>query len=189
MRRTALIGLAAALAITVIAPGRAAAQMSITPFVGSSFGADAPATKLATGFAVTYMGRFAGVEAELGYTPDFYAEEAGTALVGDSNVTSFMGTALVGYGRARVKPYAALGAGLLRSRVTSGSALFDDVSTNSFGFNIGGGVTALLSEHVGLRGDIRYFRSLSDDEPDDNFDLNVGSFDFWRAYGGLTVSF
>jgi opacity protein-like surface antigen len=184
-----LIALGAAVAIALASPAPAAAQASVTPFVGSSFGADAPKTKLATGFAVTYMGRFAGIEGELGYTPDFFAEEAGTTLVGDSNVTSLMGTVLVGYGRARVKPYAALGAGLLRSRVNSGSAFFDDVTTNNFGFNVGAGATALLSEHIGLRGDVRYFRSLSDNEQDDDFDLSVGSFDFWRAYGGLTFSF
>ena len=49
-------------AFSVYAYRCAAAQASVTPFVGSSFGADAPKTKLATGFAVTYMGRFAGIE-------------------------------------------------------------------------------------------------------------------------------
>jgi len=188
MKHSLLIAAGAA-AIFVASSQPAAAQLSITPFVGSTFGADAPKAKVATGFAATYMGRFAGVEAELGYSPDFFAEDANTSLVGDSNVTSFMGSLLVGYGRARVKPYGAIGVGLLRSRVASTDAFFDDVSTNNFGFNIGGGATALLTPHIGLRGDFRYFRSLQDDDPDGNFDLAVGNFDFWRAYGGLTFSF
>jgi len=188
MKHSLLIAVGAA-AIVAASSKPAAAQLSVTPFVGSTFAADAPKAKLATGFAATYMGRFAGVEAELGYSPDFFAEDANTSLVGDSNVTSVMGTLLVGYGRARVKPYAAIGAGLLRSRVAGADALFDDVSTNNFGFNVGAGATALLNEHIGLRGDVRYFRSLTDDDPDGNFDLAVGNFDFWRAYGGLTFSF
>jgi hypothetical protein len=189
MTRNVLLALGVATAVALASPAPAAAQASVTPFAGATFGADAPKAKLTTGLAVTYMGRFAGVEAELGYTPDFFAENSSISLVDTSNVTTVMGNLLVGYGHSRVKPYAAVGAGLLRSRVTSGSTLFDDVSTNSFGFNAGAGLMGLLGEHVGLRGDIRYFRSLQDDDPDDDFDLSVGNFDFWRAYAGVTFSF
>ena len=32
-----------------------------------------------------------------------------------------------------------------------------------------------------MRGDLRYFRSLQDNEADNDFDLSLGSFDFWRG--------
>ena len=187
-RFLASVGLVALVVTSV--PTSAAAQASVTPFAGGAFGGDAPDTTLSTGVALTYMGQFAGFEAELGYTPDFFGESDEVVFVGDGNVTSLMGTLLLGRGgsQQRVKPYAAFGAGLLRTRVDGGT-LFDDVSSNSFGVNVGGGVIGHLTEHLALRGDLRYFRSLEDEDPDDGVEISVGNFDYWRAYGGLTFSF
>ena len=56
------------------------------------------------------------------------------------------------------------------------------------GVNAGAGVIFLVSEHVGIRGDARYFRSLQDVDFGD-LSVSLGSLDFWRAYGGLTFSF
>jgi hypothetical protein len=52
--------------------------------------------------------------------------------------------------------------------------------------NIGGGVQGFFNDRIGLRGDLRYFRSLADDEPDDEFDLAFSDFDFWRGTVGVT---
>jgi opacity protein-like surface antigen len=188
MTRNALITLSLAAALALTAPTTAAAQASVTPFAGAVFGGDAPDTTPSAGVAVTYMGRFAGVEAEIGYTPDFFGEDEDIVLVGDTNAMSLMGNLLLGYGDAAVKPYVAVGAGLLRMRV-DGADLFEDVTSNSFGMNVGAGVIGHLSEHIALRGDVRYFRSLEDEDPDDGVDLEIGKFDFWRAYGGVTFSF
>jgi hypothetical protein len=43
-----------------------------------------------------------------------------------------------------------------------------------------------LSDHVGIRGDIRYFRALSDPDEDNEFDIALGDFDYWRATFGVT---
>src|SRR6187549_2145069 len=102
----------------------ARAQTFITPFAGATFGADAPATKFSTGVALTIMGKVAGFEAELGYTPDFFNKSDSVVLIGTNNVTSFMGNLLVGVGAGPVRPYGTVGVGLLRSSVNSGSALF-----------------------------------------------------------------
>ena len=46
---------------------------------------------------------------------------------------------------------------------------------------------AVLEEATGESfGDLRYFRSLQDAEPDNDLDLSLGSFDFWRGSVGLT---
>jgi opacity protein-like surface antigen len=137
------------------------------------------------------MGDMAGLEIDLGYTPDFF-NEAGDAiiLVGDSNLTTFMGNLVVGNGGdGPVHPFFVAGVGLIRSRVDLGD-LFQDVSTNDWGLAVGGGVTGMLSDHVGLRGEVRYFRSLEDPElPDpedeDPFQVAIGKFDFWRATVGV----
>ena len=49
-----------------------------------------------------------------------------------------------------------------------------------------GGINGNFNDNFGIRGDIRYFRSLQDNEPDNDLDLNLGSFDFWRGTVGLT---
>ena len=83
---------------------------------------------------------------------------------------------------APLRPYATGGVGLVRIGATSVGNVFD-VYDNSFGLNVGGGMMGQFSEHVGLRGDIRYFRSFQDTDldEDDDFDLDLGGFDFWRG--------
>jgi hypothetical protein len=66
---------------------------------------------------------------------------------------------------------------------------FFDVDRNDFGVDAGVGVIIPLGHTVGLRGDFRYFRNIGDAEPDNEFDLDFGSFDFWRATGGLSINF
>jgi opacity protein-like surface antigen len=73
--------------------------------------------------------------------------------------------------------------------VTTGSNFFDALDTNDFGFNIGGGVHGFFNDNVGLRGDIRYLRSLQDNEPDGDLDVGLSDFDFWRATVGVTLRF
>jgi opacity protein-like surface antigen len=171
-----------------LAPSSANAQVFLTPYAGATFGADAPTSKPAFGASLTFMGKIAGFEVDLGYTPDFFDEDSDVVLIGDSNVTTLMGNLVVGPGAGPFRPYGVIGLGLLRSRVDGGD-FFEDISTNSFGFNAGFGVTGLVSERVGFRGDVRYFRSLEDPEVDDDFDVAVGNFDFWRATGGITFRF
>ena len=179
---------AALLFSTSVAP--AAAQVTVTPFAGATFEGDAPESQLSTGVSLAFMGDYAGLEVELGYTPDFFAQGADDELilVGDSNVTTLMGNVMFGYQRGILRPYAAVGAGLLRTN-TDGGDLFDDVSENDFGINAGAGLIGMFTEHVGLRGEIRYFRGFADDDADDDLDLEVGNFDFWRAYAGVTFAF
>ena len=60
------------------------------------------------------------------------------------------------------------------------------MNTNDWGVNVGGGLIGYFNDNVGLRGDIRYFRSLQDNEPGDALDLALSDFDFWRGSAGLT---
>ena len=78
--------------------------------------------------------------------------------------------------------------GLLRGKV-EGVDQFFDVDNNSFGMDLGGGVMGFFSDNVGVRGDVRYFRALTDPEADDEFDVSLGKFRFWRGTAGVIFRF
>jgi opacity protein-like surface antigen len=107
-----------------------------------------------------------------------------------------MGNVVVSPGGGMVRPYFAAGAGLIRANLSAGD-LFDDLSTNELGINLGGGVNVFFTDTIGLRGDVRYFRGLQqqdDDDPDedDDFideDFGFEDFDYWRAVVGVVFKF
>ena len=60
--------------------------------------------------------------------------------------------------------------------------------------DVGGGLNGYFNEHVGLRGDVRYFRSLQGDDDADGIIIDprlfdLGEFDFWRATVGVSFRF
>lgn len=56
-----------------------------------------------------------------------------------------------------------------------------------------GGIMLFFNDNLGIRGDVRHFRNLTNDDPDDDFpdpgDFDLGDFTFWRATAGLTFRF
>lgn len=169
-------------------PAAAGAQVLLTPFAGATFGGDSTDARPTGGVSLLFMGAVAGVELEFGYTPDFFNESSEIRLIDDSNVTSLSANLLIGVGAGPVRPYAAGGLGLVRSRVGTVEDFFDGISQNDFGFNAGGGLIVLFNRHIGLRGDLRYFRSLQSIDVGD-LSLTLGDLDYWRAYGGLVIGF
>jgi hypothetical protein len=189
----------AALALA-LAPASARADWLLTPNIGAGFGFGDNSTSAGGGEHLTYgvsigwMG--AGVfgwEADLAYTPEFFEgddDDADILNTGDSNVTSVMGNVLVGIpvgGQTGpgVRPYLAAGAGLLKSRVEDADELFE-VDNNDFGINVGGGVMGFVTDNIGFRGDLRYFRGFGEDEGNDQVDFDFEDFDFWRGTVGVT---
>jgi hypothetical protein len=190
-------------AVTALAllPATASAQgWFVTPFVGGNFGGNATFAdfddlddeverRVDFGATVGWLGSGnVGWEIDFGYSPNFFQDTAGDANFefGDSNVTTLMANVLIGAsGSMGVRPYASGGLGLIRSHIDAGT-FFDDLDTNDLGANVGGGVQGYFNDRVGLRGDIRYFRSLQDNEPDNEFDLALSDFDFWRGTVGVT---
>lgn len=188
-------------------PARASADWLFTPFVGGVFGGKANfgdfnnfddefERRVTFGASLGWMGNgIIGAEVDFGYTPNFFENTQGSGdfAFGDSNVTTLMGNLILGapiggQTGAGIRPYASGGLGLIRTQV-DGFDFFDSLNTNDLGFNVGGGIHGFFSDNVGIRGDIRYFRSLQDNEPDDEFDLAVSEFSFWRATVGVTFRF
>ena len=84
-----------------------------------------------------------------------------------------------------MRPFVVAGAGLLRVRT---SLAFGEpvTSRTDWGFNGGGGVQWMITDAVGVRGDVRYFRYFQ--RHDDLPLLDNGFFDYWRTSVGLTFS-
>ena len=186
----------------MLLPASAQAQSGwfFSPFIGGNFGGnadfgdfpdddDAVERRMDFGATLGWNPSVVGFEIDLGYSPNFFQDTAGDANFefGDNNVTTIMGNVLLSAPMGSgVRPYASGGIGLIRASVQSATGLFNDLSTNDLGVNIGGGLNANFNDNVGIRGDLRYFRSLQDNEADNEFDLSLGSFDFWRGSVGLT---
>jgi opacity protein-like surface antigen len=128
-----------------------------------------------------------GFELEFAATPDFFGDGSG-GVFSENNVLTGMGSLLLATPAGSLRIYIAGGAGLLKTRLEDPDQLLS-VDSNDFGINVGGGLLIGLGDHVALRGDVRYFRDLQDDEPDGDFDLDLGNVDYWRVVGGLTLKF
>ena len=100
-----------------------------------------------------------------------------------------MANLVVGAPAGGVRPYASGGVGLIKSKVDDAGQFFGEINNNDFGFNLGAGVTGFVNDNIGIRGDVRYFRSLRDDEPDDEFDVGLSDFHFWRGTVGVSFRF
>jgi opacity protein-like surface antigen len=198
------IASALVLMASAAAPARASADWLFTPYIGMNWGGTAGFTdslgdfedkfeqRMNFGASLSWMGAGAlGFEVDFGYSPNFFEDPSTDAF--DANVTSLMGNLIIGVpvgGQTGpgIRPYVSGGAGLLRTRVDDAGDFFD-IDENAFGINAGGGVMAFFSDHVGVRGDIRYFRAFKDVETGDGVDLRLGGFDFWRGSVGVAFRF
>lgn len=201
--RVRMLFMISALTIALL-PASASADWLFTPYLGANFGGDANfgafndfedevERRMDFGASLGWMGSgVVGLEVDFGYSPNFFQDTTGPGNFefGDSNVTTLMGNVIVGIpigGQSGpgFRPYGSAGLGLIRSNIT-GTTFFNDLTTNDFGVNIGGGATGFFSDNVGLRGDLRYFRSLQDNAPNGTLDLGLSNFDFWRGTLGVT---
>ena len=185
--------LPALLAMMLAAPAPARADWFFTPYIGANFGGDTEETSTSFGGSLGYMGAgIIGFEADFGFSPNFFDAPNVDESTFDGNVTSLMANVIVGapiggMGEG-IRPYASGGVGLLRSRIDDVDDFFD-VTDNSFGVNVGAGVMGFLTDNVGIRGDVRYFRAIGDENSGDDLDLGLQDFDFWRGSFGVAFRF
>ena len=169
-------------AVIFLVPIRAHADGLFTPWVGVNFANEPADGRTSFGFTATGMGAgVIGGEFDFGYSPNFFGDEN---VFGNNNVLTAVGNLVIGipFGGSQgfgFRPYWTVGLGLIRSQA---DALEFDLSSNEFGINAGGGAFLFFGDHVGMRGDLRYFRAGFD-----NLDiLNIDKVDFWRASIGVT---
>ena len=192
---------------TVAAPRKASADWLLTPFIGWNWGGaanfldledfdDQFEQKVDFGASLAWMGAgIVGFEVDFGYTPNFFENTAGSGNFefGDSNVTTLMGNVIIGVpvgGQTGpgFRPYGVAGVGLIKSRIGDAEDFFNVDSTN-WGVDIGGGANFFFTDKFGIRGDVRYFRSLQDTEAEDEFNIGLADFHFWRGSVGATFRF
>jgi opacity protein-like surface antigen len=168
----------------------AAAQTFINPFVGTTLTSPtASGGSSKPGFGAAFgIGKIIGGETEFAYYPELL-NNADNGLA-KSKVISYSAGTLIGPTLGRVKPYGAIGVGGLYLNVTSLASLVipnpASFSSNYFSVNAGGGVMVFFSNHVGLRGDLRYTKAYGFNLADlQTTGLALDGFDFWRAGIGL----
>jgi opacity protein-like surface antigen len=188
--------------LAVLGPTAVHADGFVTPFAGVNFGgrsgdglADAfDAGRFDWGVSFAFMsGGILGMEADIAHSPDFY----GRTDVGSSSVLTATGNLLIGIpigGQqgVGVRPYVLAGIGVIRSEVHDfGDGISD--SENDVAWNVGGGAMFFFGNHVGLRADLRYFRTFNAvvfDFIDDLIDRDrADRVDFGRASLGLVLRF
>jgi opacity protein-like surface antigen len=185
-------GILLALMITLGSAAAAQAQGYVSPLIGFDFGGDASCPnvtgcvdkKLNVGVALGTMGSLFGFEEEFAYAKDFF----GTAPGLSSSVLSLMSNVMLVPKIGPVRPYVLAGLGLLKTHVEFAPSSLLTSDNNNLGWDVGGGIIALVAPHVGVRGDIRYFHAFQD--------LNVLGFtvsnpklDFGRASAALVLTF
>jgi opacity protein-like surface antigen len=183
-----LTALAVSLVLITATPARA--DVLLTPFLGVTFGGDTPNEQVNFGASIAFLGAgIFGLELDAAITPNFF-DAGNDGALEDSNVSTFMANLMLAAPSQTpgIRPYGSGGVGLMRARVTSVGNLFD-INDNSFGVNVGGGIIGQLTDRVGLRGDVRYFRSLQDSDSGDDVDIDLGGFNFWRGTLGVTFRF
>jgi opacity protein-like surface antigen len=192
--RQMIIGAATAVAL-MSAPAVASADWTFSPFLGSTFIGDLNDIDLE--LSIDMGAGIAGFEVDFGYTPEFFFNEDDTGIdfIGDGAVTTLMGNVVIGIpvgGQSGpgIRPYGTAGIGWMRSSVDDIIDEFD-IDDNSWGFNLGGGVMGMFTDNVGIRGDLRYFRSFRTDVRDDigDLDFDLSGLNYWRGSVGVTFRF
>ncbi len=174
----------------VSAPALARADSYISPFIGTNVGNNSGNGRVNVGADVGWMGAgIIGAEVDFGYAPSFFGNQG---VFGSNSVSDLMGNLIVGIPAGGthgvgVRPYATIGVGLLRTQINGATSTASSISNNEAGMNAGVGVMGYFSNHLGIRGDVRYFRNLKDSSVPNNFNIDFGAFHFWRASVGIVL--
>ncbi len=190
MRRVLRFFVVTAVAALILAPAQARAEGYVSPWVAANSGTGFDNGRAGFGLQAGAMGAgVIGGEVDFGYSPSFFGTQN---EFGNNSVIDLMGNVIVGvpvggtHGPG-IRPYLTAGLGLLRTQVDGGTIARVSSSTNDLGWNAGGGVMGYFSDHVGLRGDIRYLRNIENNSTSTSLDFDPGSFHFWRASIGVVI--
>jgi opacity protein-like surface antigen len=184
MRTTGIVVVAA-----LMCASPAFADRAITPYIGYNYGGDSSNcvslrdcqdkhANLGVSFGPADG---SGFEEDIAYAKNFFGEAPGT----DNSVLTVMSNLLIGIPLGPIHPFAVGGVGLIRPHA---SLNVTDLVTskNAFGWDLGGGLTISLGTHLGVRGDIRHFRTFEDLTL---FVFTGGKLSFTRASVGLTLKY
>jgi hypothetical protein len=182
--------------------GPAAAQAMVSPFLGAAYDRDTyDRARAVYGAAGTYWPTTPlGLEVDFGFHPEFFADhhpDGDHHVVGDLStvgINVLAGAPFGGSDGPGFRPYLTGGLVFFRVQANEPSSLFD-VRGTDVGFDIGGGAIVLFGDHVGVRGDVRYFKDARERVDSTTLDRGHGTavgfeaFSFTRATAGLVWRF
>ena len=171
----------------LLLPRAARADGYVAPWAGVQFGQSVGDGRGAFGVTAGGMsGGIFGAEVDFGYSPSFFGSDND---FGHNTVIDLMGNLIVGvpvgsrHG-ASVRPYLTAGLGLIRTQIDGGTLFNVSSSNNRLGWDAGGGVMGFFSEHVGLRGDLRFLEYTGGNVVNN---VDLGRLNFWRASMGVVI--
>jgi hypothetical protein len=197
-RALTLLGLAALLWLGSVAPARADWQFS--PFFGYAFKGETSLVtpevlgtlkvRWAIGGTVTALGRGPfGVEGIVLLVPQFF-EAGNVGAVSSSRTYAVMGNAVLtaprNWNEYGLRPFVSGGLGLMHATQNTTIPAAFPLDKNLLGYNVGGGAVGFLTDHTGLRFDLRYYSSLSRSEGDA---FGPGRLRFWTGAVGVVLRY
>jgi opacity protein-like surface antigen len=145
-------------------PMTARADSFLNLWAGKQFPSTADQGRSAVGFTAGSTGSgIVGEELEFGYSPSFFGtqNDFGHNTAMDLTINVTVGAPIGNQRRASFRPFVRVGAGLIRTQIDGGTVFNVSSSQNHLGWDLGGGVLAFFSDHVGVRGDFTYFRDVT----------------------------
>lgn len=168
------------------------ADTFVAPYIGFNYGGNSNCAALTNcedrrrnfGVSVGSMSSVVGFEADIGWAKDFFGKVPGA----ENSVFTLMSNVVIGPGARRVQPYFLAGVGLIRPHTSLNVAdTITSFSQNSIGYDFGFGVNGYFTKSVGVRGDIRRFKTFQDLPRISG--LSDEHLMFWRASLGLAIRF
>jgi hypothetical protein len=187
-------------ACLLVSPAPARADWQFAPFFGYAFGGE---TTLVTpealgdlkirwtvGGTVTLIGRGPlGVEGTFLVVPHFF-EAGNVGAVSSSRTYGLMGNVVLaapqGWNEYGLRPYISGGLGLMHASQRTTPSVFS-LSENLLGYNVGGGAIGFLTDHTGLRFDLRYYSSLS--RTNETIALGPVRLRYWTGTVGVVLKY
>jgi hypothetical protein len=183
--------------IFVTTGGTARGEGFVTPYLGYNFGGDSANCPTLTncenkhpnfGVSLGAANGILGIEEDIAYAKDFFGSVPGA----DNNVFTAMTNVMAGVFAGPVQPFVLAGVGLIRTHVSLNPVQSTTATTNSFGWDLGGGIAGFFGSHVGVRGDLRHFHTFGDVSI-----LRLGpvdlvpseKLDYWRGSIGVAFRF
>ena len=191
---TRLRAAAFAVMLCTLVPSTASADFLVEPFFAWTRNKDTERWRSGGGAAVELARGWLLVGGELGYAAGFFEPEADVLdLVASSHVLTVSGTAGLTMPARKdadwLFPYFTTGIGWMRQDARDREGLIN-VTRNDPAVNFGGGVRVLFSEFLGVRVDVRHFRSLRDPfATPDPLVADLERINFWRLGVGAVIRF
>jgi hypothetical protein len=197
-RALRLLTLSCIISICGVTPARADWQFA--PFFGYAFKGETTLftpevlgdlkVRWSFGGSVTHIGAGPfGVEGLILIVPHFF-EGGNSGTVSSSRTYSLMGNIVLAapksWNEYGLRPFVSGGLGLMHAAQTTVPNILP-LNESLLGYNVGGGAVGFITDHTGLRFDLRYYSSLSRNE--DSLSIGPAQLRYWTGAVGVVLKY